>query len=248
MIGWKRARQEYNGLLMKCAPGTHEAAIAMLRRAPASNSGVLDMAAGTGAFLARLRDSGFRDMEAVELNLEGFSLDGVHVTSLDLNTEFAQDFCRQFNLVTALEIIEHLDSPRAFLRQVHALLSDGGMLMLSTPNVAHWAGRLQFLLTGELRMFEAAMYHRIRHISPVTDTQMRLMLGEVGFVIIESTTAGEFYGPLKRLVTAPLALFFRIAFGAKTRGDMQLYLVRKAVPDRRTPGATSRYAADRGRS
>ena len=193
-----RARETYAGLLMHCAPGTHEAALTLLGRGGAPWQGVLDLGAGTGAFLARLRDAGYTDLEAVDRNPARFQLDGVHCASLDLNAEFAGQLSRSFDLVTALEIIEHLDSPRAFLRQVHSLLTSEGMLLLSTPNVAHWAGRRKFLLTGDLRMFEGGLYHRMRHISPVTETQMRLMLAEVGFAVVGSATAGEFRGPLKR--------------------------------------------------
>lgn len=242
---WRRARQTYGGLLMHCAPGTHEASLALLERGGAPRSGVLDLGAGTGAFLARLRDSGFTDLQAVELHTIGFQLEGVGCTSLDLNGEYARAFSRQFNLISALEIIEHLDSPRAFVRQARRLLSDGGMLLLSTPNVAHWAGRLKFGLTGDLRMFEADLYHSMRHISPSTHTQMQLMLAEVGFAVIDTDTAGEFYGPLKRLLTGPIALAFRLALGKRTLGDTALYLAQKTGPDRRTPGSTSRYTAQR---
>jgi len=243
-----RARETYAGLLMHCAPGTHEAALTLLGRGGAPWQGVLDLGAGTGAFLARLRDAGYTDLEAVDRNPARFQLDGVHCASLDLNAEFAGQLSRSFDLVTALEIIEHLDSPRAFLRQVHSLLTSEGMLLLSTPNVAHWAGRLKFLLTGDLRMFEAGLYHRMRHISPVTETQMRLMLAEVGFAVVGSATAGEFHGPLKRLLTAPIALAFRLASGARALGDSCLYLARKTAPDRRSPGSTSSYSAQSGRA
>jgi SAM-dependent methyltransferase len=233
---------------MHCAPGTHEAALALLGHAGAPRQGVLDLGAGTGAFLARLRDNLYTDLEAVDLNPARFQLDGVHCASLDLNAEFAGQYSRRFDLVTALEIIEHLDSPRAFLRQVHSLLTSEGILLLSTPNVAHWAGRRKFLLTGDLRMFEAGLYHRMRHISPVTETQMRLMLAEVGFAVVGSATAGEFRGPLKRLLTAPIALAFRLASGARALGDSCLYLARKTAPDRRSPGSTSSYSAQSGRA
>jgi SAM-dependent methyltransferase len=237
----------YQGLRMHCAPGAHEAALSLLLRNAAPRTGVLDLAAGSGAFLARLRDNGFTDLLAMDLDVDDFRLDDIRLVSGNLNTEFARQFDQRFNLITAIEIIEHLDSPRLFLRQLHQLLNDGGMLLLSTPNVAHWAGRLQFLLHGELRFFEADLYHRMRHISPITDTQMRLMLRETGFAVMESVTAGEFYGPLKRLVTAPLALLFRLACGPMVGGNVVLYLARKTDPDRSSPGSTAHYSAERRR-
>lgn len=242
---WQRGKQSYKGLSMHCSPGTHEAALSLLRRCGAQQTSVLDLAAGSGAFLARLRDNGFTDLRAVELDVDQFLLDEIRPVRLDLNAEFAREFSWRFNVITAIEIIEHLDSPRLFLRQVHQLLSDGGMLLVSTPNVAHWAGRLRFLLSGELRFFNDDLYHRMRHISPITDTQMRLMLRETGFSVIESITAGEWFGPLKRLATAPLTVLFRLVCGPKASGDALLYVARRAEPDHGSPGSSSDYSAER---
>jgi len=56
---------------------------------------------------------------------------------------------------------------------------------------------------------------------------MRLMLRETGFSVVESLTAGEAYGVLKRLVTAPLALLFGLVCGPEVRGDVVLYIARR---------------------
>src|SRR5438034_11562082 len=116
---------------MRCAPGTHEAAAVLVTRHVTKDARVLDLASGTGAFLARLRDLGYANLDAVELNVEGFRLQGVTPRPVDLNSAFTQVLPRDFNLVTAIEIIEHLDCPRQFLRNVHTLLADGGHLLLT---------------------------------------------------------------------------------------------------------------------
>jgi SAM-dependent methyltransferase len=199
---------------------------------------VLDLAAGTGALLARLRDLGFDHLNAVELDLPVFGLAGVEPVAVDLNTDFADALGRTFDLVTAVEIIEHLDSPRHFLGQIWKLLKPGGHLVISTPNIAHWMGRLWFLMRGELRYFKESDYHHQRHISPINHTHMRLTLREIGFDIVDSGTAGSFYGPLKRIVTAPVAGLFRLARGP-VAGDTIIYLARKTRPDNTSPGRSS---------
>ena len=60
--------------------------------------------------------------------------------------------------MTATEVIEHLDSPRDFLKQIHAILDDDGWLAISLPNVASWQGRIKFLLKGELWGFGERNY------------------------------------------------------------------------------------------
>ena len=231
--GWTLEKSTYNGLIMHCAPGTHEAALSLLLRHNVPRTSVLDLASGSGAMLARLRDIGFTQLHAVERNVERFQLGGISPLAIDLNSEFCGKFDRSFALITALEIIEHLDSPRHFLLQVRALLQDGGCLLLTTPNVSNWIGRVKFLLSGELRWFEEAQYHKMRHISPITDVQMRLMLNEVGLPLVDSTSAGDFFGPLRRLATTPISLLFWVIFGRNTRGDINIYLAAKSDTKRR---------------
>jgi 2-polyprenyl-3-methyl-5-hydroxy-6-metoxy-1,4-benzoquinol methylase len=221
--------QKYKHLYMLCAPGTHEAAAGLLLKHTGPRAGVLDLAAGTGALLLRLKDAGFSDLHATELDPAKFGpVEGVTPRVVDLNTDFAAPLGRRFGVVLAIEIIEHLESPRHFLSQVRELMEDDGLLLLSTPNVADWIGRLKFLFTGELRYFTEWHYRRNGHISPLTDTQLRLLLKETGFGVIDATTAGSFFGPAKRVMTAPLRWMFHLIGGRRTSGDVNVYLLAKA--------------------
>lgn len=185
--------------------------------------------------LARLRDVGFTDLHGVARDLEVFGVpetpspEGSDVRRLDLNGEFARHYDRRFALAVAVEVVEHLESPRHFLRQAWELLDDGGHLLLTTPNVANWIGRLRFLLSGDLRWFDARSYQRIRHISPTTDAQMRSMLAGCGYRVVAAATAGSFLGPLQVLATAPLSLPFLALFGRRVWGDCNVYLARKVM-------------------
>ena len=236
---WTLPPPHYNGLLARCAPGMHEAVATLLRQQGITGGSVLDIAAGTGALLARLRDAGFSDLSAIELDTGAFALPGVTPLAADLNLDFASAVGRQFDLITAIEIIEHLDSPRHFLREAWKLLAPGGRLVLSTPNIAHWVGRVWFMARGELRNFKEMDYHHQRHISPINHTHVRLMLKEVGFELMDFRTAGSFYGPLKRLVTAPATVAFRLLCGPLASGDAVIYIAKRSEPDAASPGRDS---------
>jgi 2-polyprenyl-3-methyl-5-hydroxy-6-metoxy-1,4-benzoquinol methylase len=145
---WQLSVTSYKGLFARCAPGTHEAVIALLNDRAITPRPILDLAAGTGAFLSRIQDHGFTDLNAVELDIPAFGLPGVTPVAVDLNGPFATAFSRQFELITAVEIIEHLDCPRHFLREIWKLLASSGHVVVSTPNITHWMGRIWFLTRG----------------------------------------------------------------------------------------------------
>lgn len=64
----------------------------------------------------------------------------------DLARDKWQAFNRTYNVVTLLDVLEHLDKPDSVLRHVHGLLKDDGIVIVSVP--AHqwlWSERDAFL-------------------------------------------------------------------------------------------------------
>lgn len=228
--------ENHRGRHCGCAPGTHAALVNLITQhiTPAQNqdtSGVLDIGAHAGALLLRLQDHGFTDLSGTDLDATRFDVPDAAFQQLELNNTFADAFHRRFQLITSTDVIEHLDSPRNFFEQVHHLLHDDGHLALSLPNVAFWEGRLKFLLTGELWGFGARNYRTQRHISPITFEQMSMMLNELGFELIASTSGGSFATQAWRTLTFPLWGPLRLLGGAHTQGECAIFLARRRAPN-----------------
>ncbi len=117
------------------------------------------------------------------------------------------------------------------LKQARDLLEDDGLLALSTPNIGFREGRFKFALTGELWGFGESAYRSIRHISPLTRTQLRLMLQEIGFKIVAFTSAGSFATPLRWALFSPLWASMAALFGRRVLGESLVLLAQKAAPD-----------------
>jgi len=140
----------------------------------------LDLGAGSGALAIRLREVGF-DVLAVDIDADGFRA-AVPFVRLDLNdTGFARSLRTGggFDLITAVEVIEHLESPVGFLRNVRSLLNPGGAAVVTTPNVDNLPARAKFLIRGRLRGLDEQ--GEKTHITPVFwDLLTRQWLPRVG--------------------------------------------------------------------
>lgn len=143
-----------------------------------------DLGTGPGAMAACLSGRGC-DVLAVDRDSQGFEAGVPHVC-----VEFDQpDFASQlglgaFGLVTAIEVIEHVESPIGFLRNVRRLLSPGGVAVLTTPNVDSLPARTKFLLHGKIRTMDE--HSEPTHISPIfCDLLRRRFLPRAGLRLRE---------------------------------------------------------------
>ena len=125
----------------------------------------VDLGSGPGAMAARLKDMGC-EVLAADLSAQGFEANLPHRT-IDFNQpDFASVLGEHaFGLVTAIEVIEHVESPIGFLRNIGRLLSAGGVGVITTPNVDSVSARFKFLVAGKIRTMDE--YGEPTHISPI---------------------------------------------------------------------------------
>ncbi len=143
-----------------------------------------DLGAGPGAMAARLRALGC-EVLAVDRDANGFEAQVPHI-SLDFDQlNFASQLgLGSFGLITAIEVIEHVESPINFLRNISHLLGPGGVAVLTTPNVDSLPARSTFLLKGKIRMMDE--HSEPTHISPVFfDLLQRQFLPRAGLRLRE---------------------------------------------------------------
>ena len=102
----------------------------------------LDIACGTGYGSAYLARKGASKVVTGDLSADAISYARTNATSAPENTLAFQLFNatalpfadNSFGVVTAFEIIEHLDDYERLLPEIHRVLAKGGTLILSTPN------------------------------------------------------------------------------------------------------------------
>lgn len=74
----------------------------------------------------------------------------VEFSSVDLNFDKLAYRDGTFDLVTALQVIEHLENPFLVMREVHRVLRSSGLFIMSVPNPYNVAFRVKYLLTGNM--------------------------------------------------------------------------------------------------
>ena len=60
---------------------------------------------------------------------------------------------REFDAVACLEVIEHIFFPQHAVAEIVRVLKPGGVLIVTTPNVAYWRRRLDLALLGRWNPF-----------------------------------------------------------------------------------------------
>jgi 2-polyprenyl-3-methyl-5-hydroxy-6-metoxy-1,4-benzoquinol methylase len=70
----------------------------------------------------------------------------------DLNQPVASA-AGSFDLVTSLGLVEYLENPYAFARELHRVLRPDGTAILSTPNNESWRALISFMVRGHFAAF-----------------------------------------------------------------------------------------------
>jgi SAM-dependent methyltransferase len=154
----------------KAAAGIHESVrsiITDLFPLPNGRARVLDAGAGNGYMSAWLDEQGF-DVTPVDRDISEWGFPARPCTAADLEEQlpFADEI---FDLVVAVEVIEHLERPYHLLREFGRVLKPGGYAVITTPNVHSLKSRLKYPILGIPSLFEFVSDDTMgQHITPVS--------------------------------------------------------------------------------
>jgi SAM-dependent methyltransferase len=170
---------------------THEVALSLLPRGEVREHGggprrALDLGAGRGELSTSLEARGYA-VTAVERYAAQFEA-SVPLVDADLNERFP--FADEsFDTAMAIEILEHLENPRRFLRELARILRPGGVAVVSTPNLTSLLSRFLFAASGQWDLFfnhpwrlrdpYSSLVHG--HITPVTRWLLEHHARDAGF-------------------------------------------------------------------
>lgn len=177
----------------------------------------LDVGAGTGELIRLVRERFKAESAACDYTDQLMKLPGQRVEIANLNSQPLPYAASSFDLITATEVIEHLEHFRETLREFFRVLEPGGMCVLTTPNVLNLNSRLRFLwfgfgnLFGPLPVKHGELFSTGGHINPVSYFYIAHALMDAGFERLQWTVDKP-----QRSAIAKLILFYPFirVFGA----------------------------------
>jgi SAM-dependent methyltransferase len=182
---------EFRGIPIHAAAGVHDYAFDLVKHRAPPSARVLDIGCGSGALSARLADAGF-DVTACDLDLDDYAADPP-ATIWDIGADsIPAELVDTFDVVCAIEVLEHVENPLLALRNIRRTLRPEGILVASTPNIGHPRSRLKFLVRGAPAYFGSAEYMDTGHRTLLPDWLLRRHLEAVGFGEIDVSYAGTF--------------------------------------------------------
>lgn len=84
-----------------------------------------------------------------------------------------------FDAVVSLEVIEHLENPRHFVREIARILRVNGRCFISTPNQISLSSKLCLLLRSQFQQFQDSCYPA--HITALLPIDLLRITAEAGF-------------------------------------------------------------------
>jgi SAM-dependent methyltransferase len=212
-------------LLERALPGTHELVLELARRYAHSSGSALELGAGSGALAERLQGAGFRVL-AADTDDDAFR-GKTEFVRLDLDAhDFHQSLCTTYDVITSVEVIEHLQSPIAFLTSIRSLLKEDGVAIITTPNVENLPARLKFLWGGKIRAVDAAAPE---HITPIFyDLFVRQYLPKAGLRLVAYQVHPKNDYPLtgRRWVVPFFLAGARLMRQPRLRGDCHVFILK----------------------
>lgn len=143
----------------------------------------LDVGTGSGGWVKRLLKSNkFSKLYCCDIiDCRGDDVKSLDFFKADLANEPIALADGVLDYVFAIEVIEHIENPRRFIREVYRVLKPGGKFVMSTPSCDSFRARLSLFLRGYFPAFCRGDYDGSGHITPITVVDFSRMLGEAGF-------------------------------------------------------------------
>ena len=162
---------------------------------PLAGRTALDVGCGAGLMTEALARMGAA-VTGIDAAAENVAVAAAHAQSQGLGVSYAcadvAAFEGQFDLVTSMEVIEHVSEPALFVASLSARLAPGGLMILSTPNRTRLS-KLGLITIGEgFGQIPKGTHHWDAFLKP---EELTALVEDAGLTVTE--TRGLSFNPAK---------------------------------------------------
>ena len=154
-------------------------------RRPLEGKSALDVGCGAGLLAEPLARLG-ATVTAIDAAPELIEVAREHARgqglAIDYRAAAVEEVDGQFDLITCLEVIEHVADPRSFIGAIAKRLAPGGLLILSTPNRTAWSKLLTITLAEGFGRIPKGTHDYDAFIAP---DRMKLLLVDAGLQCLD---------------------------------------------------------------
>ena len=154
-------------------------------RTPLEGKRVLDVGCGAGLLTEALARLGAR-ATGIDASPEVIAVAEDHAATMALDIDYragdVQDLEGQFDLITAMEVIEHVAEPAAFVHALARRLAPDGLLIMSTPNATGWSKLLMITVAEGLGRIPRGTHQFDKFIAP---ERLKLLLSDAGIKCVD---------------------------------------------------------------
>jgi 2-polyprenyl-6-hydroxyphenyl methylase / 3-demethylubiquinone-9 3-methyltransferase len=153
---------------------------------PLAELTALDVGCGAGLLTEPLARMGAA-VTGVDAAPENIAAAKAHAAGQGLSINYraceVAEIAGEFDLITAMEVIEHVTDPAAFIAALAARLSPGGLMILSTPNRTTLS-RLGLITVGEgLGQIPKGTHDWDKFLTP---EELTVLLADAGLAVIDT--------------------------------------------------------------
>jgi 2-polyprenyl-6-hydroxyphenyl methylase/3-demethylubiquinone-9 3-methyltransferase len=154
-------------------------------RAPLAGRTALDVGCGAGLLAEPLARLG-ATVTGVDASRELIAVAEGHAAAAGLQIDYrAGEFAEldgEFDLITCMEVIEHVADPGSFVSALAKRLAPEGLLILSTPNATGWSKLLMITVAEGLGRIPRGTHDFDKFISP---ERMKVLLSDAGLKCVD---------------------------------------------------------------
>jgi 2-polyprenyl-6-hydroxyphenyl methylase / 3-demethylubiquinone-9 3-methyltransferase len=155
-------------------------------RRPLDGKTALDVGCGAGLLAEPLARLGAQ-VTGLDASPELIAVAREHARAGGLDIDYRvgelTDLEREFDLITCMEVIEHVAGPVAFVGALAKRLAPDGLLILSTPNATAWSKLLMITVAEAVGQIPKGTHDFGKFIAP---ERIKVLLGDAGLKCIDT--------------------------------------------------------------